>query len=137
MSHSIRILLLFSVAFFFAAIVGGALLLYSQEDTQYAPRYSESHFDKITHGMDSDTVLSLLGPPLRIDDLVDTTHQTVSRSTFLNGTQSTYIDPPPLNGPKRWWYSLQGDDTKNYFVRVLEFDPSGKVVKVTKDYYVD
>jgi hypothetical protein len=119
------------------SLCGAYLFVLSHEDTKFAPGYSEFGLSSIKLGMTGEEVSQILGVPLRKDFLTDSIHNTVTRSWFINGTESTYIDPPTLDGPQRWWYSLQSDDTKNYKVRVLDFDSANRVIKNTQDYYVD
>jgi hypothetical protein len=78
-------------------------------DTEYAPRYSHLRFMKLRIGMTRAEVIDLVGEPLSRDQ----------------------------NGSLEFWrYSRSPGDT-HYRVRVVLFDPAGRVFKIASEFYVD
>jgi len=79
------------------------------EDTEYAPGYSDQAFRTIKVGMTTQEVLAILGPPLE--------------AASLGGTRETWR-----------WSRSPGD--KSYRVRAIVFE-AGKVMKIKREFYVD
>jgi hypothetical protein len=80
-----------------------------EEDTEYAPGYSDSAFRKIHKGMSRTEVLAILGPPLRTVD------QGAGRESLA--------------------YSRSPRD-KSYRERVVILE-NGKVFRIIQQFYVD
>ena len=107
------------LAFFLISLnlLGFALYeIVEREDTLYAVGYSDLKFSQITCGSSHENVLKALGEPLWKNKLK------VSSDLRVDET---------------WGYSKQKDSTANFKQRLIEYDPSGRVVRFTCDYYVD
>ena len=78
------------------------------EDTVYAPNYTDSGFLQITQGMNLDTVIKILGPPIN-----ETTDAGITRG---------------------WWSKSPGDT--HYRFRMISFSNSVVIAK-KGEFYVD
>ncbi len=85
-------------------------LIYEQ-DTRYSAGYRDEVFRALTVGTSEGEVRRLLGEPLttyRLDD-----------------------------GRSVWHYSQRGSKSKNFYVRVLEFDTGDRLLAKGAEFYVD
>lgn len=92
--------------------LGEAVLpLFETHDTEYAAGYKEEIFRSLEMGINQDEVKRRLGEP-------------VSTRAFADGNAC-------------WYYSRHGRKSKNYFVRLLEFDGKGILLARRAEFYVD
>lgn len=84
---------------------------FETHDTEYAAGFKEQVFRSLEMGIAQDEVKRRLGEP-------------VSTKTFPDGDIC-------------WYYSRHGAKSKNYFVRLLEFDDKGLLVARRAEFYVD
>jgi hypothetical protein len=80
-----------------------------REDTRYSPGYSDRGFRAVKVGMEAAEVERLLGKPL---------------------------DHRIFDGNLIWFFSRSPGDT-HYRLRVIHFDPDGRVRKKSSEFYVD
>lgn len=85
-------------------------LLYSH-DTQYAARYREGAFRALRPGGTEEDVRAALGDPLDETKLED--------------------------GRIMWHFTKPGPKTRDFFLRIVEFDPAKRVVRTHAEFYVD
>jgi hypothetical protein len=100
--------------------VGEAILpLLDPGDTEYSSGYREETFLSIFPGTAEEEVASALGPPF----LKKSFSEPLMREAFPEGSSV-------------WYYSHHGPASKSYFVRAIEFDGRGRVVRKLRGYYV-
>ena len=88
-----------------------AAVLFFPQDTIYATGYLERSFQNLRLGQSQEEVLAILGEPLEM-------HSNSS-------------------GEKFWRYSGRGSKYPNYWIRIVVFGPSGRVVKKFSELYSD
>jgi outer membrane protein assembly factor BamE (lipoprotein component of BamABCDE complex) len=89
-----------------------AHVLFFPEDTHYAAGFSEEAFRRVHRGQAKGEVLKLLGEPLGRYQLES-------------------------SGQEVWRYATSGPEYSNYWIRIVEFDRSGKVVTTVAELYSD
>jgi hypothetical protein len=85
-------------------------LLYSH-DTQYGSQYREEVFGAVRPGATEDEIRTSLGEPVHTRRLED--------------------------GRSMWHYTEPGPKTQDFFVRIVEFDSAGRVLRTRSEFYVD
>jgi hypothetical protein len=102
----------FSPRFKFAAgkLFDIILPYFRNEDTIYAPDYSEKQFISLKVNMDKEVALKKIGEPLETQQLD--------------------------NGELWFYYSRHGPKYDNYYVRIIVFK-SDKVIEIIKEFYLD
>lgn len=83
-----------------------------EDTTTFATNYSEQKFLSIKPGMTTEEVKSILGDPL-----------------LKHGGTSPC--------PAEYWRYTQAPIDRHYWLRVVDFDASGKVIRICREYYVD
>lgn len=87
------------------------LPLVEEHDTEWATSFDENTFKSLAIGSTSEPVEERLGRPLETKRFPD--------------------------GNICWYYTRPGEGSKNYFVRVLEFDQDGTLVARRRYFHVD
>lgn len=109
--------------------------------TRCSGRFTEKTFSKIERGMTEIEVAKLLGPPLKITEIsngrikrmIDYEGASVKTTSFPD---LKHGDSSPLT-ERVYYYTLQGDPTSAWLVRVITFDAYGITKRVTRSVYFD
>jgi len=121
-------------------LYGYFVLFLFPADTIYAPGYSEAGFKKIAAGMTTEDVAKLVGLPLLISEYSDGSFvrdYRIERETRMIESESKRAYLLPTIDKAIWYYSQHGSKHDNFYVRVVTFSGSNRVLDKHASFYSD